>query len=153
MWKKIAIAGGVCAVIAGVGTAALATSGSSSSAKASATSSASVAQHQAGKHQVGKAMRGALHAQWVTQDKDKSFVTHDAIRGTVTAVSPASITVQSLDKKSQTYTVTTDTKVRVRTNGKGAKGAIGQVHTGDMALVIGTGTSTLTAHGILDTGK
>ena len=148
MWKKIAIAGGVCAVIAGVGTAALATSGSSSSAKASATSSASVAQHQA-----GKAMRHALHAQWVTQDKDKSFVTHDAIRGTVTAVSPASITVQSLDKKSQTYTVTTDTKVRVRTNGKGAKGAIGQVHTGDMALVIGTGTSTLTAHGILDTGK
>ena len=140
MWKKIAIAGGVCAVVAGVGTAALATSGSSSAA--------SVAKHQA-----GKAMRHALHAEWVTQDKDKSFVTHDAIHGTVTAVSPTSITVQSLDKKSQTYTVTTDTKVRVGANGKGAKGAIGQVHTGDMALVIGTGTSTLTAHGILDTGK
>jgi len=141
MWKKIAIAGGVCAVIVGVGTAALATAGSSPSASA-------------GKHHAGKAMRHALHGQWVTQDKDtKSFVTHDAIRGTVTAVSPSSITVRSLDKKSETFAVTKDTKVRIRANGKGAKGTITQVHPGDQAIVLGTGTSTLTAHGILDTGK
>jgi len=99
-------------------------------------------------------MRHALHGQWVTQDKDtKSFVTHDAIRGTVTAVSPSSITVRSLDKKSETFAVTKDTKVRIRANGKGAKGTITQVHTGDQAIVLGTGTSTLTARGILDAGK
>jgi len=149
MWKKIAIAGGVCAVIVGVGTAALATAGSSPSATAGSSPSAS-----AGKHHAGKAMRHALHGQWVTQDKDtKSFVTHDAIRGTVTAVSPSSITVRSLDKKSETFAVTKDTKVRIRANGKGAKGTITQVHTGDQAIVLGTGTSTLTARGILDAGR
>lgn len=99
-------------------------------------------------------MRRAVHGQWTTQNKaTKSFVTHDAIRGTVTSVSPTSITVQSLDKKSETYTVTSATKVRIRANGKGAKATISQVHTGDQAIVVGTGTSTLTARGILGGAK
>jgi len=145
MWKKIAIAGGVCAAVAGIGTAAVATSGSL--AVSGAPSSAKDGTH------ADKALRHALHAQWVTQDKDKSFVTHDAIRGQVTAVSANSITVQALDKTSETYAVTSDTKVRVGAKGKGAKGAISQVHTGDAALVVGTGTTTLTAKGILDVTK
>jgi hypothetical protein len=45
------------------------------------------------------------------------------------------------------------TSVRIRTNGKGAKGTISQVHSGDKALVIGTGTTTLTAAGIVDGAK
>jgi len=148
MWKKIAIAGGVCAAIVGVGTAAMATSGSSTTSGTPSLSSAAGRQHAA------RALRHALHGQWVTQDKNsKSFVTHDAIRGTVTAVSPTSITVRSLDNKTETFAVTGDTKVRIRKDGKGAKGAIGQVHSGDLAIVVGTGSSTLTAGGILDGAK
>jgi hypothetical protein len=154
MWKKIAIAGGVCAAVAGIGTAAVATSGSSTISGAPASSSTAPKDHAAGGKDRGlKALRRALHAQWVTKDKDGKFVTHDAIRGTVSAVSATSITILAEDKKRETFTVNADTKVRVRTNGKGAKGAINQVHTGDKALVVGTGTTTLTARGIVDAGK
>lgn len=149
MWKKIAIAGGVCAAIVGVGTAALATSGAPATS-GSPSSSSSSSSAPAGRHALGKAMRRALHGQWTTQNKKtKAFVTHDAIRGTVTAVSPTSITVQAVDKKSETYLVTSATKVRIRTNGKGAKGAISQVHTGEQAIVVGTGTSPMTAGAIV----
>jgi hypothetical protein len=154
MWKKIAIAGGVCAAVAGIGTAAVATSGSSTTSGSPTSSTAKG--HPAAKDRGAKALKHALHAQWVTKGKDNTFVTHDAIRGTVTAVSATSITVLAEDKKSQTFTVNTDTKVRVRANGKAAKAAkaaISQVHSGDKALVVGTGTTTLTAKGILDTGK
>lgn len=151
MWKKIAIAGGVCAAVAGIGTAAVATSGSSTIS--GAATSSSVKDQGAAKDRAVKALRHALHAQWVTKDKDNKFVTHDAIRGTVTSVSATSITVQAEDKKSETYAVNADTKVRVRTNGKGAKGTLSQVHSGDKALVVGTGTTSLTAKGILDAGK
>ena len=155
MWKKIAIAGGVCVVIAGAGSAALATSGTSAPSPTSTSSSApSSTGKAAAKHRGKDALRHALHAQWVTRAKGSTtFVTHDAIRGSVTAVSPTSITVAAADKKSETFHVTSATKVRIRTNGKGAKGTISQVHTGDKALVIGTGTSTLTARGIVAGGK
>jgi hypothetical protein len=146
MWKKIAIAGGVGAAIVGVGTAALATSSTTGSPT-------SPVRHHGAEAGGAKALRHALHAQWVTKDRGgKSFVTHDAIRGAVTAVSPTSITVQAADKKSETYTVTSQTRVRTRTNGKAATAVIGQVHVGDKAVVIGTGTGTLTARGILDAG-
>jgi hypothetical protein len=153
MWKKIAIAGGVCAAVAGIGTAAVATSGSSTTPGAPASSSSAPKDHPAGKDRAVKALRHALHAQWVTKDKDGKFVTHDAIRGTVSAVSATSITVLAEDKKSETFTVNGDTLVRVRANGKGAKGSISQVHTGDKALVVGTGTTALVAKGILGVSK
>ena len=158
MWKKIAIAGGVCAAMVGVGSAALATSGSSSTPGSPAAPSSSAPSGKsattAAKHKGRAVVRRAVHAQWVTKDKDgKTFVTHDAIRGSVTAVSPTSITVRAADKKSETFQVTSATKVRIRTNGNGAKGTISQVHTGDLALVLGTGTTTLTAHGIVAGGK
>jgi hypothetical protein len=152
MWKKIAIAGGVCAAVAGIGTAAVATSGSSTTSGAPASSSAP-REHSAAKDRGVKALRHALHAQWVTKGQDNAFVTHDAIRGTVTAVSATSITVQAEDRTSETFTVNADTRVRIRTNGKGAKGTISQVKTGDTAFVVGTGTATLTAKGIIDAGK
>lgn len=155
MWKKIAIAGGVCAAVAGIGTAAVATSGSSTTPGSPASSSTAAPKDHAagGKDRGAKALKHALHATWVTKTKDNKFVTHNAIRGTVTAASATSITIQAEDKTSQTFTVNADTKVRIRTNGKGAKGAITQVHNGDKALVIGTGTTTLTANGIVDAGK
>lgn len=152
MWKKLAIAGGVCAAIAGIGSVAVATSGGP--ATSGSPSSAQAGRHgdKAGGKLVDKALRRALHAEWVTKD-GTTFVTHDAIRGAVTAVSATSITVVALDKKSETYTVTGDTKVRIRTSGKGAKGTISQVHTGDQVIVLGTGTTTLTARGVLDGAK
>jgi 2-C-methyl-D-erythritol 4-phosphate cytidylyltransferase len=89
----------------------------------------------------------------VSQKKDKTFVTHDAIRGQVTAVSATSISVKAADGVTQTYVVTADTVVRVKGGGKGSTGAIGKVQSGDRAVVLGTGSSTLTATHVLDAGK
>jgi hypothetical protein len=89
------------------------------------------------------------------RDNDNSFVTHDAIRGTVTAVSASSITVKAADGVSQTYAITSTTKVRLRKgqpgngNGRGAAGTISDVHTGDKVAVVGTGTTSLTAQHVV----
>jgi hypothetical protein len=150
MWKKIAIGGAIAAATLGAGTAALAASGSTTSGTPAPTTAAAGAKHHAGK----ALARRALHGQWVTgKAGSTTFTTHDQIRGEVTAVSPTSITVKSLDKVSQTYVVNSATKVRMRSAGKGAASSISQVKTGDQVVVLGTGTSTLTAGGILDVKK
>ena len=82
-----------------------------------------------------------------------SFVTHDAIRGQVTAVSATSITVKAADNVSETYAVTSSTKVRSRADGKGKAGSIGEVKSGDAVIVLGTGSGTLTATHVLDGTK
>jgi hypothetical protein len=163
MWKKIAIGGAVAAAIVGAGTAALATSGSITSGNPSTASSAaeltsitsttSGQSDQDAKHARRALLRG-LHGQWVTRDRDtNTFVTHDAIRGTVTAVSATSITVQAADKFSQTYVVNASTKVRQRQDKKGTDSTIGAVHTGDNAVVLGTGSDTFNATFIVDVKK
>ena len=110
--------------------------------------------HGKGHQRELRALGRALHAQWVTRDRDNenAFVTHDAIRGEVTAVSASSITVKAADGFSQTYAVTGSTKVRLRTAhpGAGKRGAIADVHRGDKVAVLGTGTSSLVAEHILD---
>jgi len=156
MLKKIVIAGSAAAVVLGAGTAALAASGSSPSPSAS-SSAAAKAPGKAGKaaHAKRDVLRRALHATWVTRDGkgSTSFVTHDAIRGSVTAVSATSITVKAADNVSQTYAVTSTTKVHSRADGKGKAGSISEVKTGDKVLVAGTGTSDLTATRVLDATK
>lgn len=149
MWKKIAIGGAVAAATLGIGTAALATSGTTTSGSPSPSSTSAPA---GGKHAAGRALaRRALHGQWVTgKAGSTTYTTHDEIRGVVTAVTPTSITVKAMDNVSQTYAVNSDTKVRLRTAGKGAPSTFSQVKTGDHVFVIGTGTSTLTATGVLD---
>jgi len=105
-----------------------------------------------------RALGRALHAQWVTPDRDNAggFVTHNAIRGAVTAVSASSITVKAEDGVSQTYAVTDATKVRLRKgqpgkgNRAGAAGTISDVHVGDKVAVVGTGATSLTAQHIVD---
>ncbi len=84
-------------------------------------------------------LRG-LHGVWVTKSKS-GFVTHQAIRGDVTAVSAGSITVKAKDGFSLTFAVAADTKVRARTNGKGADSTIGAVKVGSKALVTGLGAT------------
>lgn len=146
MWKKVAIAGAVAAGILGAGTAAMAATGSSSSSAAP----------QAKQHPVVRPMlRNFQHGQWVTR-RNGQDVSHAAIRGTVTAVSSTSITVQAADTTSWTYAVTGQTKVAERTNGKGSgkAGTVSDVRTGDRVMVTGTQTGpTRTAAHILDTGS
>lgn len=153
MYRKILIGGVTAAAIVGAGGTAMALTGSSSPTTPGTPSPSATTHHPAGKVQ-GKArlLRRLQHAQIVTRGKG-GFVTHDLIRGTVTSVSPTSITVQAADKKSETFAVTKDTKVRVRTNGKGADSSIAKVAKGDQALVVGTGTSTFTAKHVIDIKK
>lgn len=89
-------------------------------------------------------MLRALHGTWVTEGTSGP-VTHQAIRGDVTAVSKGSITVKAKDGFSQTFAIATDTKVRVRSNGNGADSTIGAVTVGAKALVTGVGATNPTA--------
>ena len=155
MLKKIVIAGSAAAVVLGAGTAALAISGSNSPSTPSSSSTATgTAKAKAG-HAKRSELRRALHASWVTRDgkNSTSFVTHDAIRGQVTAVSASSITVKAADNVSETYAVNSSTKVRSRADGKGKAGTISEVKNGDTVIVLGTGSGTLTATHVLDGAK
>ena len=81
-----------------------------------------------------------LHATWVTEGK-AGPVTHQAIRGEVTAASGTSVTVKARDGVSKTFTVSGDTRVRARANGKGADSTMSALHVGDKAFVAGVGAS------------
>ncbi|WP_330475858.1 hypothetical protein [Terrabacter sp. C0L_2] len=82
----------------------------------------------------------ALHGTWVTEGKTGP-VTHQAIRGDVTAVSGTSITVKAKEGFSLTFSVGADTKVRQRSQGKGADSTISAVKVGAKALVTGVGAT------------
>lgn len=143
MWKKIAVTGAIAAAVVGIGTASMALTGNT----VAPTPGGSSAQARPGPEYpaLRKLAGRTLHGQFVTRGKDSTFVTHDVIRGDVTAVSATSISVKAADGVTQQYTVTGDTKVRVRSDGSGKAGAITDVHTGDKALVLGTGTGPFTA--------
>jgi hypothetical protein len=79
-------------------------------------------------------------------------VQHDAIRGSVTAATPTSITVTAIDGVPETYLVTSSTKIHLRGQAKGTNGSLSSIHVGDTVGVLGTGTNTLTATVVLDHG-
>lgn len=111
------------------------------------TQGASTAHH----HHRG-AFRGE-YAQWTTYDaKTKADVVHDGIRGTVSAVSPTSITVKAKDGTSEEFAVASSTTVHVKGSAKGATGSIGQVKSGDRVEVLGTGKTSYAATRIDDRG-
>lgn len=155
MWKKILISGAVGAVILGAGGTALAASGNSSSPTPPGAATTGPSTHSAhakakGKSKAGDELRRALHGTWVTKGKDGKPVTHDAIRGTVSAVSSTSITVTAADATSETYTVNSWT-TKVRDDKKPS--VISAVAVKDVVAVLGTGTGTnLTATHIVDRG-
>src|SRR3954464_15335369 len=64
----------------------------------------------AGKRILGN-LKAFQHAEWVTKGDANAYVTHEAIRGQVTAVSATSVTVKSADGTSMTFAVNADTKV------------------------------------------
>ena len=164
--KAVVVAGAAALILAG-GSAALASSqsGPAPASTASPASPASSAADSAGALPAGRdgrrvrlALLRTLHAEWVTRagKGGTGYVTHHAIRGDVTAVSPTSITIKAQDGVSETFAVGKDTVVRSHPVGsgrsKGSASSIGQVHTGDKALVIGTGTGSLTATAVVDGG-
>lgn len=146
MYRKIVLSGVAAAAVLGAGGTALAVSGSDVTAGTPSTASHSTA--KPGKH-AGKAMRRVLHGEFVTRGKKGTYVTHELIRGTITAVSATSITVKSVDGTAETFTVAKATKVRQRANGKATTSRISSVHTGDHAFVTGTGTGTPTAKRVI----
>ena len=158
MWKTIAVAGATAAVIGGAGTAAVAASGTSTPTPSTASSSlasdssANGSNTKASKHEGIDRLRRAVHATWVSESKKtKTFTTHDAIRGQVSAVSPTSITVRAADGVTETYVLNSGTKVHTRANKAAA--SISVVKTGDPVWVAGTGTTTLTASRDVDAKK
>lgn len=167
MWKKIAIAGAVGAAILGTGTAALAESGGSLANAANATATASASPTGAGPsskpgakpggkaaakgghgRRLGLQLRKLEHAEWVANGKNGD-VTHDAVSGLVTAVSPTSISVKASDGFTETFVVNSASKVHV----KGTNKAISAVKTNDRVLVAGVKAgTTVTANQIVDAG-
>jgi len=106
-----------------------------------------------GRHHHREPLRRAEHAQWVTHDKKTNTnITHDEIRGTVTTVSATSISVKAADGTTETYSVSSATKVHAKGDTKTSPGTISQVKTGDEAIVIGTGPTNFAAIHILDRG-
>jgi hypothetical protein len=164
MWRRITIVGATAAIVGGAGTAAFAASGASgasgadaptpSPASASATSdqSAGTPKGQGGTRDGANRLRRTVHATWVTENKKtRTFTTHDAIRGLVTVVSPTSITVRAADNLTETFVVSSSTKVHTRAIKTGA--LISDVKAGDPVFVGGTGTTTLTAVRVVDAKK
>jgi hypothetical protein len=130
-WTAVATLG--VGAIAGVALAATGTSPSPSASTKAGTSAHAKGPDRA-KHpgRLSAATRRAVHGELVVKGKDGKYVTIDTQRGSVTAVSPTSITVRSADGFSATYAVGSGT--RVRKDGK--KAAVGDLKVGDAALVM-----------------
>lgn len=153
MYRKALIGGVTAAAILGAGGTALAVSGTSTPTPSTPGSNSSNPAHH-GQHLKGRArlLRRLAHGQ-ITVRGHGGFVTHDLIKGTVTSVSPSSISVKAADGTSETFAITSGTKVRVRQNGKGSPSSMSAVHNGDRVLVAGTGTSSYTAKHVVDIKK
>jgi hypothetical protein len=153
MYRKALAIGGTAAAIMGAGGTALALTGSNTTNGAPAARNATVATASSELPRAkARLFKHLSHGQFVTHNKN-GFVTHDVIRGTVTAVSPTSITVQAADRTDQTFVVDDKTKVRVRRDGHGTVSSIDQVTKGDQVLVAGTGTPASTAQHVVDVKK
>jgi len=175
MWKKATI-GGLVAVAVVAGTTGVviahaegtntpsaatatptgtATTGATGTKTKGATKGAATA--KAGDGKVAKDIIGKLkdfqHAEWVTKGDANTYVTHDAILGTVHSVSPTSITVSSADGTSMTFAVNDQTTVHQRKTKGATAGAttptIADVKTGQTVLVGGAKSPDLTAKNVL----
>lgn len=144
MYRKALLGGLTAAAIVGGGTTALALTGPSSSTPGTPGAHAHAGRH-AGTRPAGQRrqrgrglLRRLVHGEVVTVGPN-GFVTHDLIRGSVTAVSATSISVKALDDTSETFAVTSATVLRSRANGKPTGATTGDVHDGDHVAVLGYG--------------
>jgi glucose/arabinose dehydrogenase len=150
--RKLAL--GVAGVAAAgvLGTAGVAAATSQTAAPTAAASSAPGSSPSAApaakdkKHKVRRAVlaRG-MHGEWVVKGKDGKPVTLETIRGQITAVGPASVTVKAADGFTETFTTNSDTKVK----GAGATSLAG-VKVGAKGAVVGVKSgNTTTARTVL----
>jgi hypothetical protein len=150
MYRKIIVSTVAAAAVLGTGTAAMAVTGTTSTGTTSTgTASTAAAAHRPVARAV---LKHALHGQFVSRGSNGSFVTHDFARGKVTGVSAELIVVHTADGTEQRYAVTAATKVRLRSDGQGRRGSIGDVRLGDRVYVTGVGSSSAAARHILDLG-
>lgn len=149
MMRKTAIVIGIgTAVLLGAAGTAFAAESDTAVTTAPAATSTAPAHHHHG-HRIVRGEYGT----WTTFDKKTSTATvHEAIRGTVGAVSSSGITVKAADGTSETYTVGTGTTVHVKGDTKTSTGTIAEVKVGDRAIVVGTGQGTFTATHVVDGG-
>lgn len=137
----------------GVATAAATTSSDPSKPAASEATNAATppakAHEKWGKRggELGRLEGRLLHGQFVVLGKDNKPTTLAEQRGTVSAVSPTSISLTSTDGFSQTYVVNADTKVRIDRK----QSSIADVKLGQTATVFaGVSGSTETAKRIFE---
>ena len=106
-WRESAAAVAVAAVIAALGGAAIyaATEGTSHPFGASHQMPGGV-QGAIGRHEQGEIAAPSLHGEFVVADGNGGYRTELTQTGTVTAISPTSITVRSEDGFSQAYVIT-----------------------------------------------
>jgi hypothetical protein len=145
--RKIAlgVAGVVAAGVLGTAGVAAATSDTTPAPSASAApsfSAAPKAEHRKGR----RALLGrGMHGEWVVKGKDGKPVTLETVRGTVTAVGSASVTLKAEDGFTATFAANSDTKVR----GAGAD-SLGDVKVGTRIAVVGVKAgNTTTARTVL----
>jgi hypothetical protein len=112
--------------------------GTAGSTDKSSTDKSSTDKSTGRKHKARRAaIARGLHGEWVVKGKDGKPVTLVTIRGQVTAVGPASVTVKAEDGFTETFTVNSDTKVRgadvtsIAGVKVGAKGAVVGVKSGN----------------------
>ena len=140
------------------GTATTGTPGASATkgTKAGKAKGAKAGDGAAAKEILGK-LKDFQHAEWVSKGDANAYVTHEAILGTVKAVSASSITVTSADGTSMTFAVDAKTAVRQpKAKAAGAtkdpnavKPTIADVKTGQPVLVGGAKTPDLTAKNVV----
>lgn len=152
MYRRILIGGVTAAVIVGAGGAALATTGSQST-NGSPSATGTHAKTHNRKHAKGRRLLRRLDHAQVTVHTKKGFVTRELIRGTVTQVSASSITVTSAGHATDTFSITKDTKVATRSDGKRKTSSIGSVSNGDHVFVGGVGAGTPVARHVFDRGS
>ena len=162
--KRVALAIGGVAAAAVVGTAGIAAAAGSSgggapqqlavattpagSPSASASPDGTAKDHRARHPRLARLARG-IHGEFVAKGKDGTFVTIVTVRGTVTAVSPTSVTFKAEDGYTATFLVGTESRVRGRN-----VDAIGDVKVGDSGGAVGVkGADGITARTVLVRGK
>jgi hypothetical protein len=137
------------------GTATTPSSTATKGAKAAKGTKADKGAGRAGARAILGKLKDFQHAEWVTKGDANAYVTHEAILGTVKAVSASSITVTAADGTSMTFAVDAKTTVHepkaagATKDPKAAKPTIADVKSGQTVLVGGAKTPDLTAKNVL----
>ena len=123
--RKTIAAVAIAVGVAAAGGAAIYAAGGSSDASATTTQGMPGGGQQAGPGGQSSALTSALHGEYVVSDGNGGYTTELTQTGTVTAISSTSVTAQSTDGYSKTYTIDSGT-------------AVSDIATGDTVTVVAT---------------